>query len=171
MPRSLTGEHYHYYGICPTKLWYHHHRILYAQENEFVQLGKHLSKTAYSSDEGISVGASKFDLIRHPEEKTLEISEVKRSSTYAEADRLQLLHYLSLVAEDTATPTSNDNRIVGKLRYPRENTVETVLWSDEAAAEHDEATAEIRSIINADCPPPERIPACNKCSMREFCFA
>lgn len=170
MARSLTGEHYHYYAICPTKLWYHHHRILYAQENEFVRLGKQLSETAYSSDDEVSVGASKFDLVRHPDEKTLEISEVKRSSTHSEADRLQLLHYLSILATDDEDE-SDDYQLVGTLRYPRENTIKTVSWSEEAATEHAEATDEIRSIIEGDCPAPERIPACNKCSMREFCFA
>ncbi len=170
MSRSLTGEHYHYYAICPTKLWYHHHRVLYAQENEFVRLGKHLSETAYSRDEGVSIGASKFDLVRRPDENTLEISEVKRSSTYSEADRLQLLHYLSIVAEDSAED-SDDYRLVGKIRYPRENTVTTVHWSAEMASEHEEVTDDIRSIVDGECPPPERISACNKCSMREFCFA
>lgn len=169
MPRSLTGEHYHYYGICPTKLWYHHHRILYAQENEFVKLGKLLSETAFSRDNDVSVGASKFDLVRHPEEQTLEISEVKRSSTYQDADRLQLLHYLSLLAAEQTS--DSDMELVGKLRYPRENTVETVPWTEETALEHETATAEIRSIVEGDCPLPERIPACRKCSMREFCFA
>lgn len=171
MARTLTGEHYHYYAICPTKLWYHHYRILYAQENEFVQLGKYLSETAYNRDEEVSVGASKFDLVRHPDEQTLEISEVKRSSSYAEADRLQLLHYLSIVAEETNEDESDENRLVGKLRYPRENTVKTVEWSETTASEHTEVTNEIRSIIDSECPSPERIPACNKCSMRDFCFA
>lgn len=169
MPRPLTGEHYHYYGICPTKLWYHHHRILYAQENEFVKLGKHIAETAYSRDDDVAVGASKFDLVRHPDEQTIEISEVKRSSTYQQADRLQLLHYLSLLAEDWET--ESDMEFVGKLRYPRENTVETILWTEQTAAEHEEATVDIQSIIETECPPPEKIPACRKCSMREFCFA
>lgn len=171
MARALTGEHYHYYAICPTKLWYHHYRILYAQENEFVRLGKHLSETAYDRDEGVSVGASKFDLVRHPDENTLEISEVKRSSSYSEADRLQLLHYLSIIVEDNDTEESENSQLVGKVRYPRENTVETIEWTDKTAFEHAEATDEIQSIVGGECPPPERIPACNKCSMREFCFA
>lgn len=169
MPRSLTGEHYHYYGICQTKLWYHHHQILYAQENEFVKLGKHLSKTAYSRDDDVAVGASKFDLVRRPDEQTLEVSEVKRSSTYQEADRLQLLHYLSLLAEEHSNESGRE--LIGKLRYPRENTVKTILWSDKTATEHNEATTEIRSIVDNECPLPERIPACRKCSMRKFCFA
>ncbi|ELY55976.1 CRISPR-associated protein Cas4 [Natronococcus amylolyticus DSM 10524] len=169
MPRSLTGEHYHYYGICSTKLWYHHHRILYAQENEFVKLGKILSETAYSRDDNVAVGTSKFDLIRHPDEQTIEISEIKRSSTYQEADRLQLLHYLSLLAE--AQSNGSDRELIGKLRYPRENTVVTIKWTDKTAVEYEEATAEILSAVSDECPSPERIPACRKCSMREFCFA
>lgn len=169
MSRTLTGEHYHYYAICPTKLWYHHHRILYAQENEFVKLGKHLADTAYSRDNDVSVGASKFDLVRHPDKDTLEISEVKRSSTYQKADRLQLLHYLSIVADENSE--SDTERLVGKLRYPKENTVETVQWTEDTVLEHEEATDDIRAIVEDECPPPERISACKKCSMREFCFA
>ncbi|XGI83425.1 CRISPR-associated protein Cas4 [Halorutilales archaeon Cl-col2-1] len=161
--RELTGQHYHYYTICKTKLWYHHYRILYADENEYVKLGELLDSDSFKREDTKNIGNNQIDFIRKGDK--IEINEVKRSSTYQDADEIQLIHYMHLLHSEKET------EVVGILRYPEESTKKEMDWSEDIQKRHDEVTKNIREIIEGDCPDPEWKTACKKCSMREFCFA
>jgi CRISPR-associated exonuclease Cas4 len=166
--RGLTGQHYHYYSICETKLWYHHHRILYADDNEHVKMGELLDQETFKRKNKKRVGDSQMDFINKDGE--IEISEVKRSSSYMDADRLQLLHYMYLLDVDSEYETDSRD-VTGVIRYPEEREKKRIEWDENNKDEYKKVTKEIIDIIEGDCPPPEWKNACKKCSMREFCFA
>lgn len=165
--RNLTGQHYHYYSICKTKLWYHHHRLLYAEENEYVKLGKLIDEQSFERKNKEKIGSSQIDFI--DKDGVIEVNEVKKSSTYKDADKIQLFHYMALLEDEGKNNSKTD--IIGRIRYPEERNTEKVEWSEKNRRKYKEITDEIQEIINGECPPPEWKNACKKCSMREFCFA
>jgi CRISPR/Cas system-associated exonuclease Cas4 (RecB family) len=132
-----------------------------------VKLGEILDEQSYQRKNKRRVGDSQMDFVESG--GTIKISEVKKSSSHVEADRLQLLHYMNLL--DIGYSDAESKEIIGVIRYPEERNTKEIEWNDKNKDEYEESTNEIVDIVNGECPKPEWKNACKKCSMREFCFA
>jgi CRISPR-associated exonuclease Cas4 len=160
----LTGEHFEYYVVCHTKLWFHHHRMIYAQDHQSVKLGSMVDDETYSREQKLDIGSAVVDFVEDKGD-VIEVNEVKKSKKLERAHKLQLSHYMSILR-----PENEEVQMRGVIRYPKESdTVEFTL--DSYKKEYEDAKKEIHNIINGDMPTIEWKQPCKKCSMREFCHS
>jgi len=95
----VTGTHIWYYFICKREVWLMVHQIAPDQEDENIDLGRFINEHTYQRNkQEITIGNIKVDRIRR-EDGQLIIGEVKKSSTFLESARYQLLHYLRTLKE------------------------------------------------------------------------
>ncbi|AUI36570.1 CRISPR-associated protein Cas4 [Geobacillus sp. FSL K6-0789] len=161
----VTGTDIWYYYICPREVWLMKHQIAPDQEDEALELGRFLSETYYQRDKKeLSIGHIVIDRIRQ-EEGELIIGEVKKSSSYSQSARMQLLYYL-----DTLKRAGIEAK--GELLFPKERKKERIEWTEKARSELERAVADIRRIARMPVPPPpKKISFCGKCAYREYCWA
>lgn len=159
----LTGEHFEYYVVCHTKLWFHHHRMIHAQDHQSVKLGSMVDDNTYSREEKLNIGSAVVDFVDDKGD-VIEVNEVKKSKSLERAHKLQLSHYMSILEPE------EDTEMKGVIRYPKESdTVEFTL--DEYRKEYEDAKRDIIRIVNGEMPKIEWKHACKNCSMREFCHS
>ncbi|MEW5323215.1 CRISPR-associated protein Cas4 [Geobacillus thermoleovorans] len=161
----VTGTDIWYYYVCPREVWLTKHQIAPDQEDEALEVGRFLSETYYQRDKKeLSIGHIVIDRIRQ-ENGELIIGEVKKSSSYSQSARMQLLYYL-----DTLRKAGIEAK--GELLFPKERKKERVEWTEEGQRELERAIADIRRIARMPVPPPpKKISFCNKCAYREYCWA
>jgi len=159
---SVTGVQVSYYVICRTKLWLFSRRMDMEREHENVRVGRELNRFRYPrARKDIPVGSGKYDFVRTGD--ILEVHDIKKSKSFDEAHRLQLLYYLYRLAQGGV-------RAVGVLDYPLTNRHERIEPTAEAFAEVEEALAAIPTIVRGPMPPPVRKKYCAKCAYQEFCW-
>lgn len=159
---SVTGVQVAYYAICSTKLWLFSHRMDMEEEHENVHIGRELNRSTYSrARRDIAVGAGRYDFIRASD--VLEVHDIKKSRSFGEAHRLQLLYYLYTLAKGGV-------RAIGVLDYPLTNRHERVEPTADAFAEVENALSAIPHIIQGPMPPPVRKRYCRRCAYQEFCW-
>lgn len=161
----VTGTHIWYYFICKREVWLMVHQIAPDQEDENVDLGRFINEHTYRRNkQEITIGNIKVDRIRR-EDGQLIIGEVKKSSTFLESARYQLLYYLRTLKEMGI-------QAKGELLFPEEKKRETVILTDKEEKELDAAIADIRRIARIPvAPPPRKIGYCRRCAYREYCWA
>lgn len=164
MREYLNGEYFEYYVVCPTKLWFHHHRMIDAKGNEYVELGSVIDEQSYEREDSLNIGSAVVDFVETSEDRII-VNEVKKSSALERAHKLQVLHYLSILE-----PEDEDIAMKGIVRYPQESkTVEFTL--SENREEYERAKSKIWNIVEGEMPDIVWKDACKKCSMREFCHS
>ena len=159
----LSGQHFSYYIICKTKLWLHHHRLIFADENQNVQIGRIIDEKHFKQDNKVNLGFAVADFIDITKDKII-ISEVKKSNKMSEAHKLQLLHFMYIINTD-------DKDIIGKLRYPTTNKIIRLELDADNITYYINTKNKIKNIISGDMPNIEWKNACKSCSMREFCHS
>jgi len=106
----------------------------------------------------------KLDLVER-EGPRLVVGEVKSSSRFVEAARMQVLFYLWRLREMGVEAE-------GELRFPEERRRVSVRLDEEGEAALQEVMARIEAIFQQpQPPPPKRIPYCRACAYREFCWS
>ncbi len=161
----VNGTLVWYYCICQREVWLMARNIVPDQESEFLDIGRQIHENAYSRDKKeLQVGNIKLDVIKL-ENGQLVVGEVKKTSKFKCSARMQLLFYLSVLAE-------NGVEARGELFFPEERKREEVILNSETAAELERVKKDILRIIYLDVPPkPVKIQFCKNCAYKEFCWS
>lgn len=165
MSTAVTGTLVWYYAICPREAWLMAHQMEPEKEFDLLAEGRLNQDSHYQrATKEISLPGMRLDQVRR-EGNRLVVSEVKKSSRYLPATRLQLGYYL-LRLDDEGMDAS------GEILVPDERKREVVELTTELKERVEMTVAEIEALIERPNPPPaEWIPFCRKCAYSEFCWS
>jgi len=158
---GLLFQHIH---LCPTRAWLHYHRVDCAHLNRHMQTGLFIHATAYGgrgaqADFGFGLSPDMLDF------QSLEISEIKKSSSHEHATIAQLRFYLAVMEHATGQPWT------GVLRYPASRRTKRFILDAQAKTELLQDIAHITAVIAQPQPPPQSAkPICKHCSYRMLCW-
>ena len=165
MSERITGTLIWYAMICPREVWLMAHEIEPDEGDTRLQWGRFLSEMSYprSRRREIALPGMKLDLIeRHGPQ--VVVAEVKASSRFVEAARMQVLFYLWRLREMGVEAE-------GELRFPKERRREQVVLDAEAEAQLCAVMQRVEAVMQQPTPPPaRRIHYCRACAYREFCW-
>ena len=112
----------------------------------------------------LALPGMRLDQVRREGGKLI-VSEVKKSSRFLPATRMQLGYYLWRLAEEGMEAS-------GEILVPAERTREVMDLTPELRKEVERMVANIEILVREPAPPPaERIPFCKKCAYAEFCWS
>lgn len=136
-----------------------------AQANPFIEIGRLISEDSYKRDrKEVHLENMVIDLLK-TEGEDIIIGEVKKSSRYEKAARMQLAYYLLRLKRLGIEAK-------GQLLFPKERKKLTVELTPALEVELKEAQNRIEEIIALDTPPlPQKIKFCKRCGYQEFCWA
>lgn len=162
---QINGTLVWYYYICQRQVWLMARQIAPDEDDPNLVIGRFLHEVRYARQrKELEVGGSKMDLVRWDGDQVV-VSEVKKSSSYRQSSRMQLLHYLKLLSERGVEAR-------GELVFPEEKRKEEVLLNPESVAELERVEKEILRLANQEqAPPPQKNRYCNHCAYREYCWA
>ena len=166
MSDRITGTLIWYAMICEREVWLMAHEIEPDRDDARLEWGRFLSEITYprSRTREISLPGMKLDLVERDGPR-LVVGEVKTSSRFVDAARMQVLYYLWRLREMGVEAE-------GELRFPEERRRLTVRLD----AEGEEALRQVMTRVQAILaqptpPPPTRIRYCRTCAYREFCWS
>lgn len=162
---NVTGTYIWYYCICKREVWLLAHGLEADQQNELMQMGNIIHEDGYRRNrKEFEFGDSKFDIIKNRDGK-LVVGEMKKSSTFIESARMQLLFYLMQLEESGI-------QAEGELLFPEEKKKERVVLDEGNREKLKHMIADIEEIAQRSTPePPVRIKYCKKCAYSEFCWS
>ncbi len=162
---NVTGSLIQAFIVCPRQAWLLSRQLTGNQYNDFLAIGRLISEESYKREKReVQIEGGKIDFIRS-EKGELVLVEVKKSSKYLEASRMQLLFYLKKL-------NFKDQNITGEIRIPMEKKVIKVTWDAEARKEIEKIIQELESMIVQGKPPDvEYSLRCKTCSYNEFCWS
>jgi len=166
MSDRVTGTLIWYAMICEREVWLMAHEMEPDRDDARLELGRFLGENAYprSRKREISLPGVKIDLVERAGPR-LVVGEVKSSSRFVEAARMQLLFYLWRLREMGVEAE-------GELRFPEERRRVNVRLDADAEKELQEVIGRVEAIISRPTPPPpKRIHYCRVCAYREFCWS
>jgi len=160
---GFHGLLYQHVRLCPTRVWFHFHRLDCAHLNRHMQRGLQLHREVdrgrLDRIWGFGVRPDSVDLANHV------IDEVKSSRSFADASELQLGFYMAVLETATGVPFE------GRLRYVTLRKVTKITLTEELQGAIVEATKEIQTIIGQSVPPSKvDKPICRECSYRLLCW-
>jgi CRISPR-associated exonuclease Cas4 len=161
----ITGTLVWYHAICPREAWLMAHEVEPDREFGLLSEGRLNQKAHYKrATKELSLPGMRVDQVRR-EDGRLIISEVKKSSRFLPATRLQLGYYLWRLSEEGVEAS-------GEILVPEERKREAVELTPELREAVERAVAEIEALVGAPVPPAaEKIPFCKKCAYAEFCWS
>jgi|Deesub1362A_J573_1020465.scaffolds.fasta_scaffold02854_6 CRISPR-associated exonuclease Cas4 len=162
---KLTGTLLWYWAICPREAWLMAHELNPDEDAPHLELGRFLGQRAYprSKRREFSLPGMKLDLIEMRGDEVV-VAEVKKSSRFVEAARLQLLFYLSRLEERGVTAR-------GELRFPKERSRLSVELDEVGRTSLRKAIQGLEEVLTKELPPPpKRIPRCGPCAYCELCW-
>jgi len=138
------------------------HSLKPDEEHEALELGKVVHENYYTRmAREIEAEGMKVDIMA---DRGKVIYEVKTSSKFLEATRLQLAYYLLRFEMMGAS-------VDGIIAVPREKRKIRVKLDPELRDKVTSALREIAEICKRPIPPPPvRIPFCRRCAYRDFCW-
>lgn len=162
---EANGVYVWYYCICKREVWLMARGIVPDQKDENIDLGRFIHENYYKRDDKeISFGNVRFDVVFQSKEKVV-IGETKKSSTFYEASKYQLLFYLRVMRQAGINAS-------GILLYPEERRRVEVELDDDSEKELDDICADIERIISREAPPKVRDNKyCKSCGYRMYCYA
>lgn len=165
MSTSITGTLVWYYAICPREAWLMAHEIEPEREFDLLFEGRLNQEAHYErATKELSLPGMRLDQVRR-EKGRLVVSEVKKSSRYLPATRLQLGYYLWRLAEEGMEAS-------GEILIPEERKRETLELTPELRTEVEDLVAKIEDLTSRPAPPAAvKIPFCKKCAYSEFCWS
>ncbi|MCS7245977.1 MAG: CRISPR-associated protein Cas4 [candidate division WOR-3 bacterium] len=162
----VNGTLIWYYYICKRQVWLISRSIGSDQENELMILGKHIfdifkKRHKLGLKEIVIDNKIKLDYV-----KDKIIVEVKKSSKYLQASKMQLCFYLYYHKKYKNLSLS------GKLVIPEENKIIDIALDEDIESEIESAISDIQNIINQALPPkPIKIQYCRKCAYKDLCWS
>ncbi len=166
MSDRVTGTLIWYAMICEREVWLMAHEMEPDRDDARLEWGRFLGENAYprSRKREISLPGVKIDLVERAGPR-LVVGEVKSSSRFVEAARMQLLFYL-LRLRETGVEAE------GELRFPEERRRVSVRLDADSEKALREVIGRVEAIISRPKPPPpKRGHYCRACAYREFCWS
>ncbi|HPG41104.1 MAG TPA: CRISPR-associated protein Cas4 [bacterium] len=160
----FTGTQVNYYFHCKKELWFFSHNILTDHESDLVLQGRLLHDSSYSREKKeIEIDQIKIDFFDLQDNV---LHEVKRSDTFENNHRWQVLFYLFYLKQ------KGINNISGEINYPLIKKKIEVNLTPEKENEIGNILKDINLINNLSEPPKVsfRKSYCSKCSYYELCF-
>ncbi len=128
MSTNITGTLVWYYAICPREAWLMAHELEPEKEFELLAEGRLNQEAHYKrATKELSLPGMRLDQVRR-EGGRLIVSEVKKSSRFLPATRLQLGYYLWRLREEGMEAS-------GEILVPKERKRETVELTPELRQE------------------------------------
>lgn len=162
---DVNGTLVWYYCICKREVWLMSHHIVPDQQNEAIDLGRFLHEESYKRNtKEIVFGHVRFDVLLEAKDK-LVIGETKKTSSFSEASKWQLMFYLQVLKKAGILAS-------GMLLYPKEKKREEVILTEEAESQLEKMEKEIIKIANeSQALPPIQCKYCKKCAYEEYCWS
>ena len=154
-----------YYFICLREVWLMSRNLEPYQGNPFIEIGRLISQESYQREKKeIHLENMVIDLLKTGGEEII-IGEVKKSSRFANAAKMQLAYYLLRLKRLGI-------KAKGLLLFPKEKKKIEVILTDELEKKLCEAEKHIQEIIMLSKPPEvKRIKYCKNCGYHEFCYS
>ena len=165
MSTEVTGTLVWYYAICPREAWLMAHEIEPEKDFELLAEGRLNQEAHYKrATKELALPGMRLDQVRREGDKLI-VSEVKKSSRFLPATRMQLGYYLWRLANEGMEAS-------GEILVPEERKREVMELTPELRGEVEEMVAKIETLVREPAPPPaKRIPFCKKCAYAEFCWS
>ncbi|GAP64528.1 putative RecB family exonuclease [Ardenticatena maritima] len=166
MSDRITGTLIWYAMICEREVWLMAHEIEPDRDDARLEWGRFLGEMSYprSRKREISLSGMRLDVVERRGTR-LVVGEIKASSRFVEATRMQMLFYLWRLREMGVEAE-------GELRFPEERRRERVVLDVDAEARLAEVLARVETILEQPLPPAaKRIRYCRACAYREFCWS
>lgn len=163
---NITGTLVWYYAICPRECWLIAHQLEANQDDDLLAQGRLNTESHYERREKeITLpGGVRVDQMRREKGKLI-ISEVKKTSKFLPAAKLQLAYYLWVLEQE-------DVKAVGEVLVPEERKREVVVLEGETREELLHVMDSIRELVSQSKPPPaEWLHYCKTCAYSEFCWS
>jgi len=161
--KTITGTLVWYYAICKREVWLMSHAITPDQNHQALDFGRAIHEIYYRTmKKEVKMEGIKIDVIKGGKESI--ICEVKTSSKFLEAARLQLAYYLYRLEEAGV-------KVRGEILVPREKRRIKLTLNEETRRKIKNILKEIVEICSKPLPPPPaKIPFCKKCAYSDFCW-
>jgi len=161
----ITGTLVWYHAICPRQAWLMAHQMEPEREFELLAEGRLNQQEHYErSMKELSLPGMRLDRVRR-EGGRIIVSEVKKSTRYLPAARLQLGYYLLRLREEGVEAS-------GEILVPKERFREGVELTQELEESVREEVRKLEGLLERSLPPPAaRIPYCRNCAYAEFCWS
>lgn len=165
MSTNITGTLVWYYAICPREAWLMAHEMEPERNFDLLAEGRLNQEAHYKrATKEISLPGMRLDQVRREGDK-LVVSEVKKSSRFLPATRLQLGYYLWRLAREGMEAS-------GEILVPEERKREVVELTPALRTEVERTVATIEALVQEPAPPPaKKIPFCKRCAYAEFCWS
>ena len=165
MSTEVTGTLVWYYAICPREAWLMAHEIEPEKDFDLLAEGRLNQEAHYKrATKELALPGMRLDQVRREDGKLI-VSEVKKSSRFLPATRLQLGYYLWRLAEEGMEAS-------GEILVPEERKRETMELTPELGTEIEALVARIEALVREPAPPAAvKIPFCKKCAYAEFCWS
>jgi CRISPR-associated exonuclease Cas4 len=162
---EVTGTLVWYYAICPREAWLMAHEIEPEKDFDLLAEGRLNQEAHYKrATKELSLPGMRLDQVRREGDKLI-VSEVKKSSRFLPATRLQLGYYLWRLAEEGMEAS-------GEILVPKERKRETLELTPELREKIESLMREIEDLISHPAPPEaKKIPFCKRCAYAEFCWS
>lgn len=162
---EINGTLVWYYHICKREVWLMSHYIVPDQQNENIDLGRFLHEEAYKrNSKEIVFGNVRFDVLLDKKNQLI-IGETKKSSSFTDASRWQLLYYLNVLKKAGVNAS-------GVLLYPKEKKRIEVELTEENILQLGAIEEEISALVKAEKPlKPVKCKYCGKCAYEEYCWS
>lgn len=165
MSTQITGTLVWYYAICPREAWLMAHELEPEKDFDLLAEGRLNQEAHYErATKELSLPGMRLDQVRREGDRLI-VSEVKKSSRFLPATRLQLGYYLWRLENEGMEAS-------GEILVPEERKREVVELTTEMKEEVERVVARIEALIELPVPPPaEKIPFCKRCAYAEFCWS
>ena len=165
MSAEVTGTLVWYYAICPREAWLMAHELEPEREFELLAEGRLNQEAHYKrATKELSLPGMRLDQVRREGDRLI-VSEVKKSSRFLPATRLQLGYYLWRLHREGMEAS-------GEILVPEERMREIVELTAELTEEVETLVARIEALVEEPVPPSAvRIPFCKRCAYAEFCWS
>jgi CRISPR-associated exonuclease Cas4 len=161
---KITGTLVWYYSICHRETWLMAHEINPETENPFLELGRLIQEESYPREKKeFQAPGMKIDLLRDRDGQLI-VGEIKKSSRFVEAARMQVTYYLWRLRQMGVEAR-------GELLVPKERRRIPIELTEELQSRLEETLQDIQKVIALETPPPPvQIPFCRSCAYAEFCW-
>ncbi len=165
MSTEVTGTLVWYYAICPREAWLMAHEIEPERDFELLAEGRLNQEAHYKrATKELALPGMRLDQVRRENGKLI-VSEVKKSSRFLPATRMQLGYYLWRLAEEEMEAS-------GEILVPEERKREVMDLTPELREKVEQMVSSIEVLVQEPAPPPaKKIPFCKKCAYAEFCWS
>ncbi len=165
MSTEIPGTLVWYYAICPREAWLLAHEMEPEKDFELLAEGRLNQEAHYRrATKELSLPGMRLDQVRREGDRLI-VSEVKKTSRFLPATRLQLGYYLWRLHGEEIEAS-------GEILVPEERKREVVELTPELLEEVEGTVARINALIEESVPPKaERIPFCKRCAYAEFCWS